>query len=60
MDFPGKSTAVGCHCLLREADTDRVKGELFKVKDIMACCDAIVRFQEGGEVGNEEQSGLSC
>lgn len=30
------------------------------MKDIMACCDAIVRIQEGGEVDNEKQSGLSC
>ena len=26
-DFPGKSTGVGCHCLLREQPLETAKGE---------------------------------
>ena len=32
MDFPGKSTGVGCHCLLRDSLLVRGKGDAYKTK----------------------------
>ena len=33
-DFPGKSTGVGCHCLLHLQMTGRIKKHTFKLCDV--------------------------